>query len=96
MTPSTGASPQPPQSSSRSSTGISSARRPPVAAAAAPEASSMSPCASKGGYSPSEIEVPAGSRVRMTFDRREEQPVLRRVVIPDFGIRQSCRRSRRP
>jgi plastocyanin domain-containing protein len=41
-----------------------------------------------GGYSPSEIEVPAGSRVRMTFDRREDNPCSDEIVIPDFGIRR--------
>ena len=42
----------------------------------------------EGGYSPSEIEVPAGSRVRMTFDRREDNPCSDELVIPDFGIRR--------
>lgn len=41
----------------------------------------------EGGYSPSTIEVPAGSRVRMTFDRREDNPCSDEIVIPDFGIR---------
>ena len=43
----------------------------------------------EGGYSPSEIEVPAGSRVRMTFDRREDNPCSDELVIPDFGIRRT-------
>ena len=43
----------------------------------------------EGGYSPSTIEVPAGSTVRMTFDRREDNPCSEEVVIPDFGIRRS-------
>lgn len=42
-----------------------------------------------GGYTPSTIEVPAGSRVRMTLDRREDNPCSDEIVIPDFGIRQS-------
>lgn len=42
----------------------------------------------EGGYSPAEIEVPAGSRVRMTFDRREDNPCSDELVIPDFGIRR--------
>ena len=40
----------------------------------------------EGGYSPAEIAVPAGSRVRMTFDRREDNPCSDELVIPDFGI----------
>lgn len=43
----------------------------------------------EGGYSPSTIEVPAGSRVRMTLDRREDNPCSEEIVIPDFGIRQA-------
>ncbi|HEX4913474.1 MAG TPA: cupredoxin domain-containing protein [Vicinamibacterales bacterium] len=42
----------------------------------------------EGGYSPAEIEVPAGSRVRMTFDRRENNPCSDELVIADFGIRR--------
>ena len=42
----------------------------------------------EGGYSPSVIEVPAGSTVRMTFDRREDNPCSDELVIPDFGIRR--------
>lgn len=42
----------------------------------------------EGGYSPSVIEVPAGSRVRMTLDRREDNPCSEELVIPDFGIRR--------
>jgi plastocyanin domain-containing protein len=40
----------------------------------------------EGGYSPSIIEVPAGATLRMTFDRREDNPCSNEVVIPDFGI----------
>ena len=43
----------------------------------------------EGGYSPSVIEVPAGSRVRMTLDRREDNPCSEELVIPDLGIRRS-------
>ena len=42
----------------------------------------------EGGYSPSVIEVPAGSRVRLTLDRREDNPCSDELVIPDFGIRR--------
>lgn len=42
----------------------------------------------EAGYSPAEIEVPAGSRVRMTFDRREDNPCSDELVMPDFGIRR--------
>ena len=38
----------------------------------------------EGGYSPAEIEVPAGSRVRMTFDRRENNPCSDELVIADL------------
>jgi plastocyanin domain-containing protein len=41
-----------------------------------------------GGYTPSTIEVPAGARVRMAFDRREDNPCSEELVIPDFGIRK--------
>ena len=43
----------------------------------------------EGGYSPSVIEVPAGSRVRMTLDRREDNPCSDELVIADFGIRRT-------
>ena len=42
----------------------------------------------EGGYSPAVVEVPAGASVRMTFDRREDNPCSEEVVIPDFGIRR--------
>ncbi len=42
----------------------------------------------EGGYTPAEIEVAAGSHVRMTFDRREDNPCSDELVIPDFGIRR--------
>ena len=43
----------------------------------------------EGGYTPSTVEVPAGSRVRLTFDRREDNPCSDEIVIPDFGIRRA-------
>lgn len=43
----------------------------------------------EGGYTPSTIEVPAGARVRMTLDRREDNPCSEEIVIPDFGIRRA-------
>ena len=43
----------------------------------------------EGGYTPSTIEVPAGSRVRITLDRREDNPCSDDIVIPDFGIRRA-------
>jgi plastocyanin domain-containing protein len=42
----------------------------------------------EGGYSPNAIEVPLGSRVRLTFDRREDNPCSDEVVIPGFSIRR--------
>ena len=42
----------------------------------------------EGGYSPNAIAVPLGSRVRLTFDRQEDNPCSEEVVIPDFGIRR--------
>ena len=42
----------------------------------------------EGGYTPAVIEVPAGSRVRMTLDRREDNPCSDELVIPDFSIRR--------
>jgi plastocyanin domain-containing protein len=43
----------------------------------------------EGGYSPSTIEVPTGSRVRLTLDRREDNPCSDEIVIADFGIRRA-------
>ena len=34
------------------------------------------------------IEVPRGSRVRLIFDRQEDNPCSEEVVVPDFGIRR--------
>jgi len=42
----------------------------------------------EGGYTPNLIEVPLGSRVRLTFDRQEDNPCSEEVVLPDFGIRR--------
>ena len=42
----------------------------------------------EGGYTPSTIEVPSGSRVRMTLDRREDNPCSEEIVIPDFSLRK--------
>lgn len=42
----------------------------------------------EGGYSPNAIEVARGSRVRLTFDRQEDNPCSEEVVVPDFGIRR--------
>jgi plastocyanin domain-containing protein len=43
----------------------------------------------EGGYSPATIEVPVGAQVRMTFDRRQDNPCSEEVVIPDFNIRRA-------
>ncbi|HJU43905.1 MAG TPA: cupredoxin domain-containing protein [Vicinamibacterales bacterium] len=64
-------------------------KRAAVATAAAPGAAVDVDIRVEGGYSPSVIEVPAGSRVRMTLDRREDNPCSDELVIPDFGIRRS-------
>lgn len=42
----------------------------------------------EGGYSPNAIEVERGTRVRLTFDRQEDNPCSEEVVLPDFGIRR--------
>ena len=64
-------------------------RRAAVATAAAPGGPVDVQVRVEGGYSPSIIEVPAGSRVRMTLDRREDNPCSDELVIPDFGIRRT-------
>lgn len=43
----------------------------------------------KGGYSPQEIEVEAGSPVRLQFDRREDGECSSHVVFSDLGIDQT-------
>lgn len=63
-------------------------KRPAVATAAAPGDAVDVNVVVEGGYSPSVIEVPAGSRVRMTLDRREDNPCSDALVIPAFGIRR--------
>ena len=63
--------------------------RPVVAAATQPGGLVDVTVLVEGGYTPSTIEVPAGSRVRMTLDRREDNPCSDEIVIPDFGVRQS-------
>jgi len=42
----------------------------------------------EGGYSPNAIAVERGARVRLTFDRQEDNPCSEEVVLPDFGIRR--------
>ncbi|HYB96084.1 MAG TPA: cupredoxin domain-containing protein [Vicinamibacterales bacterium] len=61
---------------------------PVVAAAASPGGVVDVTVRIEGGYSPSTIEVPAGSRVRLTLDRREDNPCSDEIVIADFGIRK--------
>ena len=68
---------------------------PVVAAAAQPGGVVDVTVVVEGGYTPSTIEVPAGSRVRMTLDRREDNPCSDEIVIPDFGVRSRCRPSRK-
>ncbi len=46
------------------------------------------PIVVQGGYSPATVRVPAGARVRLVFDRREDSSCSEEVVIPDFGIRK--------
>src|SRR5687768_14100965 len=64
-------------------------KRAAVAAAATPGGAVDVDVRVEGGYSPSVIEVPAGSRVRLTLDRREDNPCSDELVIPDFGIRRA-------
>ena len=63
-------------------------KRAAVAAPAAPGGAVDVTVRVEGGYSPSVIEVPAGSRVRLTLDRQEDNPCSDELVIPDFGIRR--------
>lgn len=67
---------------------LGSKGRPAVATAAAPGGIVEITVLVDGGYTPSTIEVPAGARVRMTLDRREDNPCSDEIVIPDFNIRQ--------
>jgi plastocyanin domain-containing protein len=41
-----------------------------------------------GGYAPNAVRVPAGSPVRLVFDRRDNSSCSEEVVFPDFGIRK--------
>jgi len=59
-----------------------------VVAAAAPGQVAEFTIRVEGGYSPNAIEVARGSRVRLTFDRQEDNPCSEEVVVPDFGIRR--------
>lgn len=40
----------------------------------------------KGGYEPAVVQVPAGSPIRLDFDRRESGECSSHVVFPDLGI----------
>ncbi|MDP2322270.1 MAG: cupredoxin domain-containing protein [Acidobacteriota bacterium] len=60
----------------------------PVVAVAQPGAVAEFTIRVEGGYSPNAIEVARGSRVRLTFDRQEDNPCSEEVVVPDFGIRR--------
>ena len=60
----------------------------PVAAAAAPGQVAEFTIRVEGGYAPNAIEVARGTRVRLTFDRQEDNPCSEEVVVPDFGIRR--------
>ena len=68
---------------------LGSKGRPAVAAPAQPDGSVDVTVVVDGGYTPSTIEVPAGSRVRLTLDRREDNPCSDEIVIPDFALRKS-------
>ncbi len=39
-----------------------------------------------GGYSPSNISVPAGRSVKVTLTRTEDNPCLEEIVVPDLKI----------
>ena len=42
----------------------------------------------EGGYDPAIVEVKAGQPVRLTFDRRENNPCSDEVVVAKLGIRR--------
>lgn len=42
----------------------------------------------KGGYSPAQVRVRRGARVRLVFDRRERAGCSEEVVLPAFGVRR--------
>jgi Cu+-exporting ATPase len=68
---------------------LGSKGRPAVAAAMQPDGGVDVNVVVEGGYTPSTIEVPAGARVRLRLDRREDNPCSDEIVIPDFGLRRS-------
>lgn len=41
-----------------------------------------------GGYSPAVVEVERGRPVRLTFDRREDNPCSEEVVLGAWGLRR--------
>ena len=41
-----------------------------------------------GGYSPNTVQVKAGTKVRLVFDRRDDSSCSEEIVIPDFNIRR--------
>jgi plastocyanin domain-containing protein len=41
-----------------------------------------------GGYSPAAVQVKAGEKVRLVFDRRDTSSCSEEVVIPAFNVRQ--------
>ena len=41
-----------------------------------------------GGYSPATVQVKAGEKVRLVFDRRDNSSCSEEVVIPAFNVRQ--------
>ncbi|WEV46326.1 cupredoxin domain-containing protein [Bifidobacterium sp. ESL0690] len=43
----------------------------------------------KGGYTPAEIDVEAGSPVRLQFDRQEDGECSSHVIFSDLGIDQT-------
>ncbi len=42
----------------------------------------------KGGYKPKSIKVHAGQPVTLTFVRKDTNPCLEEIVIPDFKIKE--------
>ena len=41
-----------------------------------------------GGYSPATVQVKAGEKVQLVFDRRDNSSCSEEVVIPAFNVRQ--------
>lgn len=61
------------------------------AAAVAPSTAGGTPevrIAVQGGYRPAVVRVPAGQRVRLVFERQEEDSCSEELVIPAFSIRR--------